>query len=90
MTSAGRRCRTGRSMCGNWTLTTSHTSTITIVAAVGLGRPLMESGEGIVDRFPLCLGQDYWSPSPDKRSQRPCPHGGRHGPAAGSLFGPCR
>src|SRR5215472_10447047 len=59
MTSAGRRCRTGRSVYGNGTLTMSHTSKIAIGAPVGLGRPLMESSEGIVDRFPLCLGQDY-------------------------------
>ena len=37
----------------------SHTSKIAIGAPVGLRRPLMESGERVVDRFPLCLGQDH-------------------------------
>ena len=59
-TSAGRRCRTGRSVVGNGTLTTSHTSKIAISPPIGLGRPLMESGEWIVDRFLLCLGQITW------------------------------
>jgi hypothetical protein len=41
------------------TLTMSHSSKIAIGGAVGLGRPLMESSEEILDRFPLHLGQDY-------------------------------
>src|SRR5208282_5051062 len=32
---------------------------VAIGAAVGFGGPLMERGERILDRFPLCLGQDH-------------------------------
>ncbi len=58
-TRAGRRCRTGRSVNGNGTLTMSHTSKIAIGALVSLGRPFVERSERAVDRFRFCLGQNH-------------------------------
>ena len=57
--SAGRRCRTGRSVYGNGTLTISQTSKSAIGLGVGFRCPLVKGAEWILDRIAIALGQDH-------------------------------
>jgi hypothetical protein len=58
MTKAGRRCRTGRSVYGNGTLTMSQGSKFAISPLIGLRRPLVEGHERIIAWSPIALLQD--------------------------------